>query len=103
MRNIYIFNMTSRSIHYGIGTYIRQLIRSARYARLKVHYVLISDEIKEFEVREKDGVCHLNIPLTPSHLPNYLVKTEESVAYSESILSTTRTIYFISILCVRKP
>lgn len=45
MRNIYIFNMTSRSIRYGIGTYIRQLIRSARYAGLKVHYVLISDEI----------------------------------------------------------
>lgn len=100
MRNIYIFNMTSRSIHYGIGTYIRQLIRSARYARLKVHYVLISDEIKEFEVREKDGVCHLNIPLTPSHLPNYLVKTEESVAYllREYIVDDENNIFHFNIM-----
>lgn len=100
MRNIYIFNMTSRSIHYGIGTYIRQLIRSARYARLKVHYVLISDEIKEFEVREKDGVYHLNIPLTPSHLPNYLVKTEESVAYllREYIVDDENNIFHFNIM-----
>ena len=52
MRNIYIVNMTSRSIRYGIGTYIRQLIRCAQHAGMKVHYILISDEVKEFEIVE---------------------------------------------------
>lgn len=100
MRNIYIFNMTSRSIHYGIGTYIQQLIRSARYAGLKVHYVLISDEIKEVEVHEKNRVYHLNIPLTPSYLPNYLIKTEESVAYllREYIVDDESNIFHFNIM-----
>ena len=85
MKNIYIVNMTSRSIRYGIGTYIRQLIRCAQHAGMKVHYVLISDEVKEFEVVEKDGVRHLNIPLSSSYGNGYslnaLIKIEESIAY----------------------
>ncbi|MBC5617569.1 TIGR04157 family glycosyltransferase [Alistipes hominis] len=85
MRNIYIVNMTSRSIRYGIGTYIRQLIRCAQHAGMKVHYILISDEVKEFEVVEKNGVRHLNIPLSSYYGNGYslnaLIKIEESIAY----------------------
>lgn len=102
MRNIYIFNMTSRSIRYGIGTYIRQLIRCAEYTDMKVHYVLISDEVKEFEIKESAGVRCFSIPL-PLHHGNSmhaLAKTEESLAYllREYIVDDENNIFHFNIM-----
>lgn len=102
MRDIYIFNITSRSIRYGIGTYIRQLIRCIKHNNMRAHYVLISDEVKEFEVKERAGVRYFNIPL-PIHRGNSmhaLAKTEESLVYllQEYIVDDENNIFHFNIM-----
>lgn len=100
MKNIYIFNITSRSIRYGIGTYIQHLIRCAQHAGFMVHYILISDEIKELEIIKKKSIWQFKVPLNHyGNTMNALTKTEQSLTYllKEYITDNKNNIFHFNI------
>lgn len=63
MKQIYLFNETSRAAVYGVGTYIRQMINSLVHQEgFSFHVININSERKEFEVEEENMVKNCYIP-----------------------------------------
>lgn len=76
---VFIFNNASRAASYGIGTYVRQLSDGlSSLSGLKVSFVEMYADIKEFTIREDDKArLHYQIPVLSSGI--------ESEAYCRSI------------------
>lgn len=66
----FIFNNASRAAHYGIGTYMRQLlvILSAN-KQYQLHVVELNADNKEFTVQQdSDGITRYSIPSLESNI-----------------------------------
>ena len=56
MRYIYIYNEVSRASEYGIGTYLRQMVKNLKHLDNSILVIVNSrSNCNEFEIKEKDG------------------------------------------------
>jgi len=63
MKQVYIFNETSRAAVYGVGTYIKQIIESGIEQKgITLNIVIINSEKDKLEIEEIDGIKYYYIP-----------------------------------------
>ena len=77
MRYIYIYNEVSRASEYGIGTYLRQMVKNLKHLDNSILVIVNSrSNCNEFEIKEKDGYIIYNIPS-----PNVFIKSFDNKYY----------------------
>lgn len=63
MKNIYIFNEESRAAVYGIGTYIRQVVKCLRdNPEIMLNVVVLNSTYKEVTIAKMEGYTCFHIP-----------------------------------------
>ena len=71
MVNLYIFNETSRSAVYGVGTYIRELTSALKDSEINVCVVHLLSEKPNIGPSETDSIRHWCIPLPINLLTSF--------------------------------
>ncbi len=72
MRSLYIINSQSRSLYYGIGTYIKQLVAALKssFSQITIVTLYVGVDIQnETSVSMKNDIRYINIP--KSYLDSY--------------------------------
>lgn len=76
MKDVYLFNETSRAAMYGIGTYIKQMTAAfATQSDVCLTVVTLNHADKEFSVKTENNVRYINIP---NHKTNYHLNDEKN-------------------------
>ena len=82
MRYIYIYNEVSRASEYGIGTYLRQMVKNLKHLDNSILVIVNSrSNCNEFEIKEKDGYIIYNIPSPDVFIKSFDNKYYRNIAY----------------------
>lgn len=69
LKHIYLINNNSRAAQYGIGTYIRQVVKFMQPLGWSITIINLSSEQKNPEIEKIDSVLYFNLPY-PSYVTN---------------------------------
>ena len=101
-KHVFIMNIESRAMFYGIGTYTRQLINALKTASIQITLVtLYNDNCAEMTVYHNDKVRYINIPKPSMTDYQKIYFTKEDNSYQTgayynllSFIPTNEEIYF---------
>lgn len=62
MKHLYLFCKNGVAAGYGVGTYIKQLVRALKEEPIKLSVVMLHSDRKTFQVEYDDGVRYIHIP-----------------------------------------
>lgn len=86
MKKIFIINVASRAIYYGIGTYTSHLIESLSGGDYDINVVtLYVPNLKEFEIIAKDSINYITIPVPQEGYSTSFFYTKEDENYQKNV------------------
>lgn len=85
MKNIFIINHHSRAMYYGVGTYMQQLISAIQSLSVRITVVTLSDGLSDLEIREKDDIRYIFIPMPIAERYTYFFSKKEDERFFRNI------------------